>query len=345
MKFKILISLVSVITLVSIIFEAGYFSKAEDNQSSESKTEDNQSSESTVDCSPDCTNESNGRSSSISIQIISPTPGYLLPTNNRPNFSWQPEPGAGNYFVAITDFSETIWELETGDTQIIYPADKPPLKPDKDYTLTVETLIGDRAKSGELNFRLLGEEEAEKVEVAATEIRNQNNLTAEERVVKIAEIYENKRLYSAAIALLNNTIAEGKVSPEIYQTLGNVYREAGLSFLAESPYQTAIELATNLEDKNAIAEAQIGLARVNISQNKLDEAISLLEKARANYREINNRELAAQLAQFLGEVWDEKGDTSQAIKWYQQAAEEYENLGDLERLNYVKEILERLNKR
>ncbi|NEP40785.1 MAG: tetratricopeptide repeat protein [Okeania sp. SIO2H7] len=286
--------------------------------------------------------EEGDRGSSISIQIIGPTVGNLLPTNNRPNLSWEPEAGAESYFVSITDFSGIILELETGDTQIIYPEDKPPLEPDKDYTLTVETLIGDTAKSGEVNFRLLGEEEAEKIEAAAAEIRNQNNLTAEEKVVKIAEMYEDKRLYSEAIALLNNSLNEGKVSPEIYQTLGKVYREAGLSFLAETPYQEALELA---EDKNAIAEAQVGLARVNISLENWEEAISWLEKARANYREINNRELAAQLAQFLGEVLVEKGDRPQAINWYRQAAEEYENLGELERLNYVEEILERLNKR
>ncbi len=331
MKFKILINFVVLIALTGVNFVGGKSSIL--------------LAKTICPENGDPCYEEGSRSSSIYIQIISPTPGYLLPTNNRPNFSWQPEPGAETYFISIADFSGIIWDTETVDTQRIYPQDKPPLEPNKDYVLTVETLIGDTAKSGELNFRLLGEEEAEKVEAAATEIRNQNNLTAEEKVVKIAEIYEDKRLYSEAIALLNNTIAEGKVSPEIYQSIGNVYREAGLSFLAESPYQKGIELATNLEDKNAIAEAQIGLARVNISQNNFDEAISLLEKARANYREINNRELAAQLAQFLGEVWEKKRDLLQAINWYQQAVEEYENLGDSERLNYVREVLERLNKR
>jgi tetratricopeptide (TPR) repeat protein len=330
-KFKILINFVSLIALIGVSFVGGRSSIL--------------LAELICPENGDPCYEEGSRSSSISIQIISPTVGNLLPTNNRPNFSWQPETGAGNYFISIADFSGIIWDMETADTQITYPEDKPPLEPNKDYVLTVETLINNTSKSGEVNFRLLGEEEAEKVESAAAEVRNQNNLTAEEKVVKIAEIYEDKRLYTEAIALLNNSLNEGKISPEIYQTLGNVYREAGLSFLAESPYQTALELATNLEDKNAIAEAQVGVARVKISENNFDEAISLLEKARANYREINNRELAAQLAQFLGEVWVKKGDTPQAINWYRQAAEEYEKLGDSERLNYVKEMLERLNKR
>ena len=332
MKFKILINFVSLIALIAVNFVGGKSSIL--------------LAKTICPENGDPCYEEGDRGSSISIQIIGPTVGNLLPTNNRPNLSWQPEAGAESYFVSIANFSGIILELETGDTQIIYPQDKPPLEPNKDYTLTVETLIGNTAKSGEVNFRLLGEEEAEKVEAAAAEIRNQNNLTAEEKVVQIAEMYEGRRLYSEAIALLNNSLNEGKISPEIYQTLGKVYREAGLSFLAETPYQKGMELAINLEDKNAIAEAQVGLARVNISLENWQEAISLLEKARANYREINNRELAAaQLAQFLGEVLVEKGDRPQAIKWYRQAAEEYENLRESERLNYVEEILERLNKK
>ncbi len=124
--------------------------------------------------------------------------------------------------------------------------------------------------------------------------------------------------------------------------LGDLYRDVELPSFAETPYQQALNLAINRDDINAQAEAQVGLARVNVANLNWEQAVSWLEAARGSYETLNNQELATQVMQFLGEEYDKSGNREQAIYWYQQAKTGYEALGETERLEYVERRLRNL---
>ena len=280
------------------------------------------------------------RSPSSGISIISPTRGLLLASDNQPMLSWTEVSGATSYSVRVEDSGKTLWyEKVENRTEIPYPEEQPPLEPDKDYELIVETIVGDDIKSGRQRFRLLSQLESQDVQAEAEAISTNPELTADEKALKIAELYQEKDLLTEAIASLNSALKNQSGSISIYQMLGDLYREAGIPTLAESPYQQALNRATTLNDTNAQAEAQVGLARVNVTKMNWEQAISWLEAAHKNYETLNNQELATQVTQFLGEVYEKSGNLDKAIYWYQQARNGYEELGDTERLEYVEKQL------
>lgn len=284
-----------------------------------------------------------GRSSVSAISIISPSRGVLLASNNRPMLSWSAVPGATSYSVRVEHSGKTLWDKTVESrTEIPYPEDKPPLEPDKDYDLIVETIVGNDRKLGSLRFRLLSQPETQRVQAEAQAISTNTELTADEKALKIAELYQKNDLLTEAIESLKSAVKNQSGFVLIYQMLGDLYIQVGLPSLAEAPYQQALNLATTLNDTNAQAEAQVGLGYVNVANMNWEQAISWVEAAQASYETLKNRELATQVTQFLGEVYEKSGNPDKAIYWYQQAKTGYEALGDRERLNYVERQLRNL---
>ena len=232
--------------------------------------------------------------------IISPRSTALL--TNRPILRWNAVPGATSYQVRVQDAGLKLdWQTETSNTQIEYPGE-PPLQPDSYYLLIVETDKGetDKGNSSEeeqgtdLMFTLL---DAEKAELVRTEVAKlkQQQLTQEAEGLALAYLYQNYDLKAEAIELLEELVKWGSQTAAVYQLLGDLYLQVGLSQQAKSPYLQALELAKYTEDVEGQAEAQVGLGEAEYGLNNKEEAIAWLKKAQENYLLLGDRSQVQEL--------------------------------------------------
>ncbi|HBE19252.1 MAG TPA: hypothetical protein DEG17_24005 [Cyanobacteria bacterium UBA11149] len=282
-----------------------------------------------------------GRNPAANITIISPTRGSLL--NNKPTISWFPISGATSYSVRIEYSEKILWEkIVENQTEILYPSDKAPLELDNDYEVIVETIINDKIKSGRVIFRLPNQAQQQSIQTATQNIAN-SQLTPDDKAIQIAEIYKKNDFLTAAIQTLNSAIKNESENITVYQMLGDLYIQANLPKLAETPYQKALNLAGNLNDRNSQAEIQLKLGKVYDTLDKSEEVIASLTSARASYQSLNKLEFAARVAQYLGEFYEEIPNRDLAIQWYETAKTEYESLGEIERANIMEKKLQNLN--
>lgn len=189
--------------------------------------------------------------------IISPRNTALL--NNRPLLRWNEISGATAYKVRLQDVGLTLdWQIETTNTQIEYPSDKPLLQTGFYYLLSVETDKGKSSNQEEgfdLSFYVLDIETAELVKTEITKIK-QLNLTPEAEGLALAYLYQSYELKAEAIELLEGLVKQGSQITAVYQLLGNLYLQVGLSNQAKNPYEKALELAKQNDDIQGQAEAQ-----------------------------------------------------------------------------------------
>jgi tetratricopeptide (TPR) repeat protein len=288
-------------------------------------------------CPPEKPCYDDGRGSLSEINIISPRRGALLSNNNRPNISWFAVPNATSYSIRIENSKGVFWDTTSKDPKISYPDDKPPLEPDKDYTLIVETIVNTDKLTGRANFRLLDLAHTQRIQTEAGKIIAKTQLTSDDKALELAKLDSKPEndLLTEAIEILNHAIKDGSHNVSIYQMLGDLYLQVKLPTLAETTYQQALDIATSLKNINAQAEAQIGLGEVNANLQNWQQAITFLNNARGSYQDLKDLESASQVAQFIGEMYENLHDNEQAIAWYKQAKSEYEMLGDIKQANYV----------
>jgi tetratricopeptide (TPR) repeat protein len=235
--------------------------------------------------------------------------------------------------------NQKLWEkIVENRTEIPFPAGELSLEPDKDYELIVES---DNRKSGSVRFRLIAEVKAQPVRAEAGEIAANAKLSADEKAIKLAEVYSKNELFTEAIETLAGAVKNGSRSVPVHLMLGDLYLQVELPSLAEVPYQQVMTLATSKPE--AQAKAKIGLARANVKLLKWDRAISYLQDAYAIYESLKKPE-APQVAQLLGEVYERLGNRDEAIAWYQKAKAGYEGFADKERQENVEEMLRNLSR-
>ncbi len=234
--------------------------------------------------------------------IISPRNTALL--TNRPILRWNAVPGATRYKVRVQDAGLTLdWQTETSNTQIEYPGE-PPLQPDSYYLLIVETDKGDSSEEEQgtdLSFTLLDAQKAESVRTEVAQLKQQQ-LTQEAEGLALAYLYQSYDLKAEAIELLEGLVKRGSQTAAVYQLLGDLYLQLGLSQQAKSPYLQALELAKRTEDVEGQAEAQVGLGEAEYEFNNKDEAIAWLKKARENYLLLGDRSQVQALEKRIAEV-------------------------------------------
>lgn len=228
--------------------------------------------------------------------IISPRNTALL--NNRPILRWNAVPGATRYTVQVQDASLTLdWQTETNNTEIEYPGE-PPLQPDSYYLLIVETDKGNSSEEEQgtdLSFTLLDAQEAESVRTAVTQLKQQQ-LSQEVEGLTLAYLYQSYDLKAEAIELLEELVKQGSQTTAVYQLLGDLYQQVGLSQQAKSPYLRALELAKGTEDVEGQAEAQVGLGQV---EGKKTEAIEWLTQAQTNYQKLGDIAKVEEIKQWI----------------------------------------------
>lgn len=211
--------------------------------------------------------------------IISPRHTLLL--NEVPTLRWNKVPDANSYVVRIMKGSEIHWQEEVSGTEVVYPG-VPPLEPEVDYLLTVETDNGKSSLDGgeaQLGFKLLNEEATQAVREAAVKIAS--DLADEAKVMILAQRYSYFNLRVDAIKILEALVERGSQTAAVYQLLGKVYAASGLNLLAEELYVKAIALASDSQDLEVLMEAQAELAGVKIMFGKENEQEQLSNQAQA----------------------------------------------------------------
>ena len=230
--------------------------------------------------------------------IISPRNTTLL--TNRPILRWNAVPGATRYTVRVQDASLTLdWQTETSNTEIEYSGS--PLQPDSYYLLIVETDKGDSSEEEQgtdLSFTLL---DAQKIESVRTEVAKlkQQQLTQEVEGLALAYLYQSYDLKAEAIELLEGLVKQGSQTTAVYQLLGDLYLQVGLSQQGKSPYLKALEIAQRTEDVEGQAKAQVGLGQVEYGLGKKTETIEWLTQAQTNYQKLGDRSKVEEVQQWI----------------------------------------------
>ena len=221
--------------------------------------------------------------------IISPRNTALL--TNRPILLWNAVPGATRYRVRIQDAGLTLdWQTETSNTAIEYPGE-PPLQSDSYYFLIVETDKGDSSEEEQgtnLGFTLLDQEKAESLQTEVAKLKKQQ-LAQEAEVLALAYLYQSYDLKAEAIELLEALLEQGSQTAAVYQLLGDLYLQVGLSQQAKSPYLKALEIGKQTKDIEGQAEAQVGLGKVAYGLGEDSEAREWLTQAQTNYNKLGDK--------------------------------------------------------
>jgi len=234
--------------------------------------------------------------------IISPRDTVLH--NDQPILRWNAVPGATRYTVQVRG-GGLDWETETNGTEIVYPG-APPLKKGRRYRLIV---VADNGASSEeeqgvsLRFSVLDDQKAELVLAKVRELKQQR-LTKEAEALALAYLYRSHELNAEAIELLEGLVKQGSQITAVYQLLGDIYLQVGLSRLAKERYLRALQLAKRSEDVEGQAVVQVGLGEADYALGNKNEAVRWLENAKAGYVALGDdlqvRELERRIDSLLG---------------------------------------------
>jgi hypothetical protein len=242
-------------------------------------------------------------------RVIAPRGTSTLSTT--PTLRWIPVEGAESYTVELRQGQETVWSRTvTNTTTLIYPSDAPPLERDQAYRAVVTVDDGSEETTPGLGFIVLPEAEAQQIEADAQHVR-ELGLDPFTTEALLANFYAQNNLTAEAFAQLNQALttaqANGDVRSKgvILRILGDLYATIGLPDQAIEPYQQALAAAQSQRDR--LAEAHI--------YHALGEAYSVLGGA-------DNQE--------------------QARENLRQALRLYEEIGDAQRVEAIRQRLDEL---
>ncbi len=107
--------------------------------------------------------------------------------------------------------------------------------------------------------------------------------------------YQTYSLSAEAIALLETQVQQGKQSPALYRTLGDLYWQTGLLRLAGEAYTQAIAQVQTPEDLEEWTLASYGLSKVYTVLKEPQQTLHNLTQARAGFIFLGNSEKAKEL--------------------------------------------------
>ena len=242
--------------------------------------------------------------------LISPRRTLLL--SSTPTLRWHPIPGATQYTVQVIGPKGTVWQTQVQDPQVTYPS-QPALQPGIPYSVIIQTSTGKSSQSETstgTEFILLQSTEAKAVQAEVQQIR-QGDLSDEVKALKLAAYYRNYRvpqssayglsektangyrLSAEAIATLETLLAQGKRSPLIYRTLGDLYLQTGVMNPAENAYLRAIENIQSLEDLEEWSLTLYGLGELYEVTQNLQQALIFYSQAKASFILLNDQRAEA----------------------------------------------------
>jgi len=165
----------------------------------------------------------------------------------RPEFRWREANGATRYRVAISGDEGEIWNLEATGTSIEYPTSLEPLAAGGQYLVELTAFGGSgRIRTEESAFSVMAESESRLVETHLSSISKAVGETDSEAGHYLAGSYlVGQGLYHDAIPHFEALCRLEPQSPEVHEALGSVYRTVGLTDLAATEFQKALELTKN----------------------------------------------------------------------------------------------------
>ena len=216
------------------------------------------------------------------------------------NLRWNGVSGATTYTVTVGD-----WQGKTKETQIAYDGE---LKPGEFYTVRVVADNGvsskDEDNDGQYSwFIVLEEEEARALQEQVAVIKQQE-LSEEQEALILAYLYRGNKLNAKAIEVLERLVKSGSQTTTVYQLLGDIYQQVGLSLMAKEVYGQGLALTAEEENSEVKAMMQWELGEVEYTLGNRDKAVEWLEKAKASYlalgEEIQVEALAKRINFVLG---------------------------------------------
>ncbi len=225
-------------------------------------------------------------------------PRHTLVFNDSLTLRWNGVSGATSYRVKVGD-----WQGQTNEPQIVYDGE---LKPGKFYPVRVVADNGtsstDEDNDGRDSwFIVLEQDEARALQeqVAAIE---QQELSKEQEALILAHLYRGNELNAEAIEVLEELVKSGSQTTTVYQLLGDIYQQVGLSLMAKKLYRQGLALTKQDETNEVKAMMQWGLGEVEYTLGNRDEALEWLEKAKASYSELGEEIQVEELAKRINFV-------------------------------------------
>ncbi len=164
--------------------------------------------------------------------------------DGRPTLRWRAVEGATRYRVEVSGEQGPLWDRETADTALEYPADAAALAPGGDFLWEVRALSGQDELRREASYvHVLGADEARDVQGALARIGESAGGAESPAARYLSGSYLSGRgLYRDAATQFEALSRLSPDSPAPHEALGNVYRAVGLMDLAAAEYQRALEL-------------------------------------------------------------------------------------------------------
>jgi len=170
--------------------------------------------------------------------ILAPRQTEIL--DDRPAFRWRGVQGADRYRVVVSGDAGELWQRETSDTSIAYPAGVAPLARETDllWTLHASNESGP-LRDEEASFRIKPAKEADAIHSRLGQIEKD----APGAAPYLAGAYlAGQGLLLDAIDRLEALCHNRPSDPGAHEALGQLYRAVGLMDLAAAELQTALTL-------------------------------------------------------------------------------------------------------
>ena len=119
-------------------------------------------------------------------------------------------------------------------------------------------------------------------------------------------------LLDRAIKLDDNFIEAKLLLGDTYQTVGDYDK-------AMSIYNSALDQAQNLEDKNAIGDALFGIGYIHYSKGEHDQASEYYKRVLVIVEELGDMGRIRRILVSIGNLYQDRGDDDEALDFFQRA--------------------------
>ncbi len=110
--------------------------------------------------------------------------------------------------------------------------------------------------------------------------------------------------------------------------IGHIYVDQGRHAEAQESYQRALEMAEEAKDRRIQADALLGVGRIiSMTPARMEEAQSLVERARDIYRDLNDLRSYAWAVQNMGNIAERQGNYAEATAYVDDALAIFQQLG------------------
>ena len=144
--------------------------------------------------------------------------------------------------------------------------------------------------------------------------------------INIGEVYQHKGDFKQALDYYLRALILAKKYQELdedkdgvgvlYNEIGSIYNQLGDIGLSSTYLNKALEIFTEIGNKQRLAECHINLGKLELVNNNFEEAIQHFEKTLRYATSINALDLIAQSNRLLSEVFENQGKQAQAFKHF-----------------------------